>query len=66
MNNEAEFSAPAHDLLLKSGPSRINHHAYKHRMVSIQNSPQEARKKRFVKLDLGSAELNLKVDSNPF
>jgi hypothetical protein len=37
MNNEFEFSAPApaHNLLLKSKPSRIDHHAYKHKMASI-------------------------------
>jgi hypothetical protein len=66
MNNEVEFSAPAHDLLLKSEPSHIDHQAYKHRMASIQASPQVARKKRFIKLDLGSSEPNLKAGKNPF
>ncbi len=35
MNNEAEFSTTAHDLLLKSEPSHTDHHTYKHRMASI-------------------------------
>ncbi len=35
MNNEAQFSALAHNLLLKNGLSRIDHHTYKHRMASI-------------------------------
>ncbi len=66
MNNEAEFSAPTHNLLFKSGPSHIDHQAYRHRMVNIQALPQVARKKRFIKLDLGSSEPNLKVGENPF
>jgi hypothetical protein len=65
MNNEAKFSAPAHDLLLKSGPSCIDHHAYKHRMASIQALPQAARKKRYIKLDLGSTKPNPKVGKTP-
>jgi hypothetical protein len=66
MNNEAEFLASAHNLLLKNGPSHINHHAYKHIMASIYASPQVAKKKRYVKLDLGSAKPNPKAGANPF
>jgi hypothetical protein len=56
MNNEAQFLAPTHDLLLKNGLSRIDHHTYKHRIASIQALPQATRKKRYVELNLGSAQ----------
>jgi hypothetical protein len=35
MNNEVEFSTPAHNLLLKNGPLRMDHQAYRHKMASI-------------------------------
>jgi hypothetical protein len=54
MNNEAEFAAEAHDLLLKNGPSYIDHQTYKHKMASILASPQAARKRRYIRLDLGN------------
>jgi hypothetical protein len=66
MNNEAEFSTSAYDLLLKNGPSRIDHETYKHRMASILVLPQAARKKKYIKLDLGSAEPNLTAGVNLF
>jgi hypothetical protein len=66
MNNEAEFAAEAHDLLLKNGPSRINHQTYKHKMASILASPHAGRKRRYIRLDLGSVEPNLTAEANPF
>jgi len=66
MKNEAEFATEAHDLLLKNGPSRIDHQTYKHRMVSILASPQVARKRRYIRLDLGTVEPNLTAEANPF
>jgi hypothetical protein len=66
MNNEAEFTAEAHDLLFKNGPSCIDHQTYKHRMASIMASPQAARKRRYIRLDLGSVEPNLTAEANPF
>jgi hypothetical protein len=50
MNNEVKFSASAHNLLLKSGSSRIDHHAYKHRMASIQSSPQSGQEKEICQI----------------
>ncbi len=55
----------AHDLLLKNGPSRIDHHTYKHKMASILASLQVARKKKYIILDLGSAKPNLSTRANP-
>ncbi|CAK9854806.1 unnamed protein product [Sphagnum jensenii] len=66
MNNEAEFAAEAHDLLLKNGPSCIDHQTYKHRMASTLASLQAARKRRYIRLDLGSVESNLTAEANPF
>jgi hypothetical protein len=66
MKNEAEFATEAHDLLLKNGPSRIDHQTYKHRMASILASPQVARKRRYIRLDLGTVEPNLTAEANPF
>jgi hypothetical protein len=64
MNNEAEFAAEAHDLLLKNGPSRIDHQTYG--MASILASPHATRKRRYIRLDLGSVEPNLTAKANPF
>jgi hypothetical protein len=66
MNNETEFSAATHDLLLKNGPSRIDHHTYKHMMVNILASSQVAMKKKYIILYLGSAKPNLTAKVNPF
>jgi hypothetical protein len=66
MYNEVEFAAETHDLLLKNEPSRIDHQTYKHRMGSILASPQAARKRRYIRLDLGSVEPNLTAEANPF
>jgi hypothetical protein len=66
MNNDAGFVATTHNLLLKSDPSRTDHHAYKLKMASILASPQAARKKRFIKLDLGSVGTSFTTGANPF
>ncbi len=39
---------------------------HKQKMASILASPQAARKKRFVKLELGSLEASLSTGANPF
>jgi len=56
MNNDTGGAVVAHNLLLKKDPSNTDHLAYKHRMASILASPQVARKKRYIKLKLGSVE----------
>jgi len=52
MNNEVEFSASAHNLLLKIGAEGTTRQAHKNHSANIQASPQAARKKRFTKLDM--------------
>jgi hypothetical protein len=52
MNNEVEFIALAHSLLLKSGASSEDRQTHKSKIASIQTSSQAARKKRFTRLDL--------------
>jgi len=53
-----------HNLLLKRDPSNMEHLVHKQKMASILASPQAARKKRFVKLELGSLEDNLPTGNN--
>lgn len=62
MNNEIEFSASAHNILLKTKPANTNRQAHKNQTVSIQASPQAARKKQYTKLDLTLIE-PLRTDS---
>jgi hypothetical protein len=52
MNNEVEFAAPAHNLLRNSGVENTTRLAYKNSIASILASPQAARKKRLIKVDL--------------
>jgi hypothetical protein len=52
MSNEMEFSAQAHNLLMKTEAEISEHQERKNRSASIQASPQAARKNRFVKLNL--------------
>jgi hypothetical protein len=55
MNNEVEFTAPAHNLLLKFGTPGEDKQGYKSRVANIcQHSglPQVVRKKHFTRLDL--------------
>lgn len=66
MNNDAGGVVVAHNLLLKRDPSNVEHLVHKQKMASILASPQAARKKRFVKLELGSLEDNLPTGNNPF
>jgi hypothetical protein len=66
MNNDTWGEVAAHNLLLKRDPSSIEHLIYKHRMASILASPQAAKKKRFIKLELGSVEASLPAGANPF
>jgi hypothetical protein len=66
MNNDTRGAVVAHNLLLEKDLSNTDHLAYKHRMASIMASPQAARKKRYIKLELGSVETNLPAGANPF
>jgi hypothetical protein len=52
MNNEAEFAAPAHDLLMKTVPENSIRLGNQNRSTSIQASLQAATKNFFVKLDI--------------
>jgi hypothetical protein len=56
MNNDIEFSGPAHSLLLKSGPVSTDRQVCKSASASLLASPQAIRKKRFIKLDLSKLE----------
>jgi len=56
MNNDIEFSGPAHSLLLKSGPVSTDRQVRKSASTSLLASPQAIRKKRFIKLDLSKLE----------
>ncbi|CAK9201054.1 unnamed protein product [Sphagnum troendelagicum] len=53
-------------MLLKRDPSSMEHLVHKQKMASILASPQATRKKRFVKLELGSLEASLPAGANPF
>jgi hypothetical protein len=66
MNNDAGGAVVAHNLLLKRDPSNVEHLIHKQKMASILASPQAAKKKRFVKLELGSLEDNLPTGNSPF
>jgi hypothetical protein len=52
MNNEVEFSAVAHNFLMKSKAENSTRQENKNRSANIQASPQAVRKKRFIKLDI--------------
>ncbi|CAK9881608.1 unnamed protein product [Sphagnum jensenii] len=56
MNNEVEFSAPAHNLLLKTRVENTARQAHKNHAASFQASPQAAKKKRFTKLNMTTLE----------
>jgi len=56
MNNEIEFSASAHNLLLKTGAESTARQTHKNHIASTQASPQAAKKKRFTKLDITTLE----------
>ncbi|CAK9865506.1 unnamed protein product [Sphagnum jensenii] len=56
MNNEVEFSASTHNLLLKTGAESTVRQAHKNHTASFQASLQVARKKRFTKLDITTLE----------
>jgi hypothetical protein len=53
MNNEIEFIAPAHNLLLKQGVRGEERQVHKAKVASCQALPQATRKKRFTLLYLG-------------
>jgi hypothetical protein len=53
MNNEIEFAAPSHSLLLKQGVGGEERQVHKNKADSCQASPQAAQKKHFTPLDLG-------------
>jgi hypothetical protein len=54
MGNELEFSAPAHNLLMKTEAVHLEHQENKNRSTSIQASPQAARKKCYTKLNFAT------------
>ncbi|CAK9190675.1 unnamed protein product [Sphagnum jensenii] len=66
MNNDTGGAVAAQNLLLKRDPSSTEHLVHKQKMASILASPQAARKKRFVKLELGSLEASPPAGANPF
>jgi hypothetical protein len=66
MNNNIQFSGPAHNLLLKSGPMSTDRQARKSETASQLASPQAIRKKRFTKLDLSKLEPQRVVTSLNF
>ncbi len=66
MNNDAGGAVVAHNLLLKRDPPSMEHLVHKQKMANILASPQAARKKKFVKLELGSLEASLPAGANPF
>jgi len=66
MNNDTGGAVAAHNLLFKRDPSSTEHLEHKQKMASILASPHAARKKRFVKLELGSLEASLPAGANPF
>jgi hypothetical protein len=66
MNNDTGGAVAAHNLLFKRDPSSTDHLVYKHMMASIMASPQATRKKRFIRLELGSVEASLLAGANPF
>jgi hypothetical protein len=54
MGNELEFSAPAHNLLMKTEAMHSEHQENKNRSASIQASPQATRKKQYTKLNFAT------------
>jgi len=56
MNNDIEFTGPAHNLLLKSSPVNTECQMHMSEVASQMASPQAIRKKRFIKLDLSKLE----------
>jgi len=66
MNNDTGGVVATHNLLLKRDPSSTEHLVHKQKMASILASAQAVRKKRFMKLELGSLEASLPAGTNPF
>jgi hypothetical protein len=66
MNNDTGGAVVAHNLLLKRDPPSMEHLVHKQKMASILASPQVTKKKKFVKLELGSLEDSLPAGANPF
>jgi hypothetical protein len=66
MNSDTGGAVATHNLFLKRDPSSTEHLVHKQKMASILASPQVARKKRFVKLELGNLEASLPAGANPF
>jgi hypothetical protein len=66
LNNEVGASVTTHNLLLKKDPPSSDHHTHKQKVASLLASPHAARKKRFIRLEWGSAEANPPAGANPF
>jgi hypothetical protein len=58
MNDGTGDAVAAHNLFLKRDHQDTEHLVHKQKTASILASPQNARKKRFTKLDLGRLEAN--------
>jgi hypothetical protein len=56
MDNEIEFAALAHSLLLKQGVGGQERQVHKNKAANRQASPQVAHKKYFMPLDLGRSQ----------
>jgi len=68
MSNKMEFSASAHNLLMKIEAENSAYQENKNRSASIQTSPQAMRKKCFTKLNftmLASSWANISAPTSP-
>jgi len=65
MNNETEFAAPVHSLLMKADLMNLSRLESKNRAATMQASLQVARKKRFTKLDISSTGTARTNDNAP-
>jgi hypothetical protein len=62
LNNEVAFTAPAHNLLMRSSAEDTTRQALRNRSASIRAFPQAAKKKRFTRLDMAIL-MNLEISS---
>jgi len=66
MGNELEFSASAHNLLMKTEAMHSEHQESKNRSASIQASLQAVRKKRYTKLNFALLALPVENGDDTF
>jgi hypothetical protein len=65
MNNEIEFSALAHNLLLKTGAESTARQAHKNHIASTQASPQAAKKKTIHQIRHHNARTHVNGQRHP-